>query len=177
MSTARKLISPGKIKALHTVFPKAGLSREDYDACLAAYGVEHTNELYDYQAAELLMDLSKRLPQEQKYTRTPHKTHKSPALPPAGHPSGHGKKGWQLHLTQPQAERIAILGELLGWNSVSLHKFINRQLKKNAGVEMLMNYEARKIIIGMQRILAGNNKAIYKKLNSMNNEKLREWNE
>ncbi len=92
---------------------------------------------------------------------------------------GKGKKGEQKRITEPQAERIGLLAEILGWNMDSIHKFIYRQLCMNKGfvvfktVEMLMNYEAVKVIIGMERIAAGNLKLEYGQVNEMENGRLR----
>jgi len=92
---------------------------------------------------------------------------------------GKGRAGFQHHITPGQAERIAILEGLLGWNSVRTTGFIKRMTRENKAVQMLMNYQASKIIVGMQRILSeliatsiGDKKEAYKMLNEMTNNQL-----
>ena len=61
------------------------------------------------------------------------------------------------HLTQAQADEIARLEDALGWteNPKRLRGFIVRQIGKHCTVEMLMNYEARKVISGMKKMKGG----------------------
>jgi hypothetical protein len=82
---------------------------------------------------------------------------------------GTGKPGLQQHLTQRQATKIGFLEKILGWENEPgrMTGFIQRQTGRLKAVEMLMNWEATKVIIGLQRIIAGKNKRLYDYLNTL----------
>ena len=67
-----------------------------------------------------------------------------------------------------QITKIKALEILLDWkeNPARLDGCINRQTGKTAALEMLNKSEAKKIIIGMQRIASGKSKEVYKALNT-----------
>ena len=69
---------------------------------------------------------------------------------------GTGERGRQHNLTQLQAERIVLMERLLSWQRSTTVAFVIRQLGAIKGISMLMNYEAVKVITGMQKIFAGN---------------------
>ena len=130
---------------------------------LAGYGKEHTNDLTKQEAAELITKLSAMTGFKQQKKQT-------------SKYQGHGRRGSQIHLSDIQAERIAILEDKLGWNEARTAGFITRQTGKAAAVRMLMNYEAVKVIVGMTRILAGGNRALFLGLNKSGNNELRVFN-
>lgn len=75
-------------------------------------------------------------------------------------------------ISRAQMERIAILEKLLGWNDDRLFGFIKKQVKKG-NISDLTIGEGRKVIIGMQKILAGN-KTAYKYINSLKNHEMKQ---
>jgi len=89
--------------------------------------------------------------------------------------TGRGVKGRQKHLTAYQAERIELLEKLLGWKSENTTVFVSRQVKLLKGVEMLMNWEAVKVIVGMQKILSSNLKTEYAVINAARNSELKNY--
>ncbi len=151
------MLSKNKIKAIgilrNSVF--AG-NNENYYAMLSGYNVKSCKDLTERQASSLIAKLH-------ELEGTSRKTKYS----------GKGKRGSQTRITKLQAERIELLMSLLGWNDKSIYKFINKQLKKNSGVEMLRNYEARKVIIGITKVLADKHNYSYSFFNDMSNRELR----
>lgn len=183
MNAARKNIerkvTAGQIKKIHTVksilMKKGIMSEDDHRSALAGYGVESSKDLSYFQAHNYMESLEKLIPETERLT------HKNGTAGTQSRPTrrkryeGKGERGRQRHLTPLQAERIRILEDLLGWNSVSVQRFIYKQIGKLKGVEMLMNYEAGKVIVGMQRVLAFNTKVEYGKLNNCINGRLKEF--
>lgn len=142
------------IKPLRTAASKAFGDDDKYHDWLSDnYGVRSTLDLHNGQAIEALKLLSKitGFKGGQRYY------------------TGQGKSGKQQHLTQGQASKIAVLEKILNWQSQNhrLRGFIKRQTGKLTTVEMLMNWEASKVIVGMQRIIAGKNKRLYDYLNTL----------
>ena len=70
--------------------------------------------------------------------------------------------------------RIALLEKFLGWdnNPQRLFEFIKRQISQDKKVSQLSKFEAGKIIIGMQKILACGSKDIYDWINDLRNNEL-----
>jgi hypothetical protein len=140
-----------QIKALKTLFRKNDLNAEDEDRILAGYGVKSCTKLTIKSASSLITKLSEGLKKpDKKYT-------------------GKGTRGQQMHVTQLQAERIDLLQQLNGWGNQGLYKFIARQTGKNKPVQMLMNFEAVKVIVGMERVYAGKNRRLFLLVNKMTN--------
>lgn len=84
--------------------------------------------------------------------------------------TGQGKKGSAASMLTPdQAAKIGALCGLLGWheNRGRLFGFIERQTGKKCDVQMLLNYEAQKLIIGMQKLIAGSDSELYRFLNTL----------
>src|ERR1035437_8076532 len=133
-------ISKGQIKAIQTLKHKLGLADDTYKSMLGGYGHESCTEFSNGEAGDLIRKLSSLLPMDNWRE--------------SGKSYGTGERGGQRHLTQLQAERIDMLEKLLGWQRSSTVAFVIRQLGAIKGVAMLMNYEAVKVIIGMQRVLA-----------------------
>jgi len=145
-----------QISALRTAASKAFKgNNDDYYAWLSdTYRVNSTKSLNFVQASEAITLLRKLCDYKDELRRY----------------SGSGKKGRAgSHLTQAQANKIDTLEILLGWHDdrARLLAFIKRQTGQNSAVQMLLNYQASKVIIGMQRILADGNKDVYKFLNTM----------
>lgn len=85
-----------------------------------------------------------------------------------------------FRISRPQAIRISILEKLLGWEAdpARLIKFVDRQVKEpGRNIEDLTKSEARKVIIGLQRILSRNSRDVYDWLNGMRNEDLQAHSE
>lgn len=169
-------ITKRQIKALQTASRKIFSSVEERRDWLENnYGVRSFTNLSIDKADELI----------KKLTRIQTHTSKNgggspPPAPSLNRPIGKGKPGSQRHLTLGQAERIRLLGELLRWDFNGLISFIKRQINKNKetvilkSVEMLMNYEAVKVIIGMEKIACVKYGFEYEVLNKMQNSELRD---
>ncbi len=165
--------SSAQIKAIHTLKSKLHLDEETYKTNLSRYGVKSSTD--DNFSRDMATDLIKSM---SKIINTNSKTSPDSST---GLPSyGTGRRGYQKHLTQLQAARIEILEELLGWkgdsgeeNHKRLLGFIFKQTGKQTAIQMLMNYEAGKVIVGMQRILAGSDKDLYSAINKMSNTELK----
>ncbi len=72
---------------------------------------------------------------------------------------GAGKRGHVGGpLTQQQAQKIGALERELGWQNhpARLRGFIERQIGTRKAVEWLRNYEAQKVILGLERVLEFN---------------------
>lgn len=172
MATAREhsyFASKGQVKAIRTLASKIFRDDDEYhDALMSNYGVKSSKDLRYYEASEFINKLSRLAGS----TPTSAGGNTSPS---AGAPSyyGKGKKGRQRNLTPAQAERIEILKNILGWNEQSVLNFIHRQTRRLKGVQMLMNWEAVKVIVGMQRILSKNAGIEYSEINSASNKELK----
>jgi hypothetical protein len=156
------------------------LSDDNYKSILAGFGVESCTALGSFQATGLISKLSKLVPAVKK---SPKKYY------------GTGERGEQHHLTQLQAERIEVLEKMLNWERSSTVTFIIKQVGAVKCVSMLMNYEAVKVITGMQRVLAFdmaksakgntgsywnervNQKEFFETINNSTNNELKEANE
>ena len=153
-----EIITKKQIIAIKTLSDKLGLTDAEEDEML--YGNSSVSNLSKRQASALIGELSKRC------ENNPPK-HK----PRTGY-TGKGSKGQQMHLTQPQAERIGLMKTLLGWSDAGIQSFIHRQIKKLKGVDMLMSFEASKVIVGMGRVYADKNKDLFLTINKMTNTEL-----
>lgn len=83
---------------------------------------------------------------------------------------GIGKKGRAAgRITQAQAEKINGLCELLGWeiDGKEILRFVERQTGSMKSVSWLLNYQASKVIVGMQKVIAAGDKALYDFLNNL----------
>jgi hypothetical protein len=161
-----------QIKKIHTLKSKLSLSDEDYRQNLSVFSAETSKELSTDQASLFISNLEKTL---NKINPLP-KTTAEPGLQRPGSANkyyGKGRRGMQIHLTELQAQRINILQDLLGWNETRTTGFIKHQLNLNKAVQMLTNFEASKIIVGMQRILSNGDKNLYKRINCMKNSELK----
>jgi hypothetical protein len=127
--------------AIKTLVSKLNLTEPEEKALYAHYDKAGASELNILEAKEIITALSGEAKKRQ-IIFTPKKYY------------GKGERGSQQHITQPQAERIGILKELLGWGDAGLSNFISKQTGKLAAVQMLMNYEAVKVNTGMERVLA-----------------------
>lgn len=139
---------------------------KDYRFALSGYGVDSCKKLSITQASDFISKLS---------LHNSSKTQQPAVLTPTAGTAvykGTGKRGRQRHLTAAQAERISILEKLLGWDKNRTIGFIKKQTNKNKSVEMLMNYEAGKVIVGMQMILVNSDKEKYKTINAVSNKVL-----
>lgn len=86
-----------------------------------------------------------------------------------------GKRGSQRFLTPGQEERIDILKGLLGWTGAGVLGFVSKQTKQNKAVRWLMNYEASKVVLGMQKVLANGDTDEFKYINKLTNKQLRKY--
>lgn len=72
-----------------------------------------------------------------------------------------------LWASQEQINKVNALEGAAGWdNPKRMTGFIKRQTKKNKSRHMLTGKEASKVIIGLQRIIAGGNNDLYTWLNT-----------
>ena len=168
-------VTKRQIKALQTASGKIFSSdTERRDWLEENYGVRSFKDLDAVKAGELIKKLDKRKP------GTHTNTSKGGGCPSSA-PSyaGKGKRGQQKHLTEAQAERIRLMEYLLGWDKNRTCGFIYKQINRNKvvnvfkSVEMLMNYEAVKVIVGMEKIGCGKLGLDYETLNKMTNADLR----
>jgi hypothetical protein len=139
---ARNLFcTPAQVKTIHTIVSRLSVDDDTYRGMLSGYGVESCKDLMKWQAGELITALSN--------------LGKSQGIKPAPVKKvyGTGQRGQNRHLTAEQADRIEVLKQLLKWDDARLFVFIGRQTGAMRGVQMLTNYQATKVIVGMQRVL------------------------
>lgn len=143
---------------------------DEYRFALKSYGVDSSKKLTIEQASSFITKLSL----HKKSSKTQQNPAAGGTAPAAGSAiyTGTGKRGMQRHLTAAQGVRISILEKILGWNKNSTYDFIKKQTGKNKSVEMLMNYEAGKVIVGMQMIIVNSDKEKYKSINAVSNKVL-----
>jgi len=75
-------------------------------------------------------------------------------------------------LSKAQGERIALLQDMMDWDSEHLVGFVDRQVKGGKKISQLYKHEARKVIIGLQRVISKGSKDVYDWINRMNNKQL-----
>lgn len=150
------MLELNKIKAIGILRRKVFRNDDDYYSALSSYGVGSCKDLTERDAKRFIAQLHELNGDSKNNVRY----------------SGKGKRGTQKRLTKEQAERIGILQDLLGWSGKALFGFIYKQTGKNIGPEMLMNYQAVKVIIGMGKVYCGNCNLNYKKFNAKNNTEL-----
>jgi len=145
-------ITKSQVRALRTAASKVFPNDELYhDWLMNNFKVESTLELSNTQARRAIDLLAKETGFKSKRNYY-----------------GSGIKGQKAGpLTENQAKKIGALERLLGWERKQTLGFIRRQTGKLCDVQMLRNYEAQKVIVGMQRIAAGGDQKIYKQLNTM----------
>lgn len=146
-----KYINNRQIKALRTAASKVFASDDDYRDFLASNfdGITSTKDLSQDEASKAIDILC-------KMTGFRHPVKSSGEK---GRPAG--------HLTEKQLRKIYALQEFGGWSRHSLTGFIKRQTGKFCPVEMLLNHEAQKVIIGMQRVISKGDSDEFKRLNKM----------
>jgi hypothetical protein len=159
-------ITKNQIKAVRTLASRIFPSDDDYRSMLATMNVTSTKDLSFAQAKILIGKLAEIAKKKNCHSRMPLSGIQKKYY-------GTGKCGQQRHLTAAQAERIEILVEALSWNDARLRGFLKRQLNKNTAIQMLMNYEAVKVIVGLEKILSDGNREYYLKINKLNNEQLK----
>lgn len=140
----QKLLTTKQLIAIQTLRSKLRLDPNTYQQMLSGYAVSSSKELSTGQAGHLITALSASLGGYRVRQNAPFKKY-----------YGTGKRGVVRHITQLQADRIDLLSEFLEWSKVSVLTFILRQTKKVKAVQMLTNTEASKVIVGMQRVFAG----------------------
>lgn len=110
------------------------------------FGVESSLFLDEDSAGAFIEMLKKMVPQQEQAkpepARAPEKYH------------GAGVPGSQQRLSQAQANRIAALEGLLGWDTNRTRGMIKRTVGQEKAVEWLMKYEASKLIMALQAIAA-----------------------
>mgnify|MGYP001155424868 CR=1 FL=1 len=149
-------ITKDQIKAYKTLINKLKIDKETELSMLERYKVNSCKFLSRSDAIWLIKELSKRVNEPKKNI-------------------GKGQRGSQMHLTDLQAERIILLQQLLGYHDAGLQSFIHRQVGKLKSVSMLMNYEASKVIVGMEKVFAGKNRELFLRLNKMSNAELKSF--
>lgn len=160
------LATPNQIKAIKTISKMIFKTDADYREMLSGYGVQSCTKLDTNQATEVIKKLSSGLKQPKAKPGKPYGS---------GTARGEKRKGKSsIHLTGAQAERIGMLADALGWNNTSITQFIQRQTGALKAVQMLMKYEAMKVIVGMTRVLSANLKIDYENLNGASNNQLTE---
>lgn len=138
-------ITKAQIKAIHTAKAQIFQTEEDYrDWLFKNFGVVSSRDLSYSQAREavgLLMRFT-------GYDKT--------------------NKRASYRITKAQLNRIKSLEIIAGWNDnpQRLLGFIEKQTGKQTTPEMLTKAEAKKIIIGLLRILSNGNKDLFKMLNT-----------
>lgn len=84
------------------------------------------------------------------------------------------RRGRGIWISDDQRDKIMALFDLCGYTSApGIYKFLNRQTGKNKGIHMLTRYEATKVILGLQRIYAGKDKALFDQVNRSSANDLR----
>lgn len=69
------------------------------------------------------------------------------------------------HVSYGQKQKMKALAALLGWNRKRLWGFIRKQTGQSKSEDMLLKKEATKVIIGLQRIIAGGDGELFNLLN------------
>jgi len=127
--------------AIHCIKAAQGWDDAAYRAVLSSYHVDSSSDLTVKQASHFISHFSARHapPKKSRYRGT-----------------GDGVRNG--HLTQAQADEIARLEDALGWteNPKRLRGFIFRTIGKRCSVEMLMAYEASRVLTGLGKMAAGN---------------------
>lgn len=155
-----KGISKDQIKALRTAASKLWGQCDCSEAWTCQYhnwlaenfdGIASTKDLTQTQATLGISFLRKQInyqPKRSTYT-------------------GQGKRGRAAgRITPEQAQKIGALAQQLDWDDSAVRNFINRQTGQTMAVEWLREYQATKVIIGMQKILAHGDKQTYQELNT-----------
>jgi len=151
--------SPKQIKIIHALANKVFPDRDEYRSALSSFNATSSKDLSTEQATKLIKSMMQMVNPD---TVKVNKVYKA-----------RGKRGVQAHLTQLQADRIAILIKLLKWNEPKrLTGFIERQTSKLKAVDMLANYEATRVIVGLEKILSSGNQETFLSINKMSNEEL-----
>jgi hypothetical protein len=151
------MATKGQLKVIHIYRRKVFGDDSEYRYWLNEnFGVNSTKDLNKRDASECIQLLSG----SGTHSRRKSKYH------------GSGIVGYQRNLTQPQADRIEALEIMLGWTGMNTTQFIKKQIGALKDVSWLMNHEAVKVIVGMQRILSGGDEGEYKRINSMTNHQL-----
>ena len=70
-----------------------------------------------------------------------------------------------IWLSQQQLQKILALQQILNWSDDDLTEFVKRQTKCLRLLRMLTRHHATKVIVGLQRVAAKGDKAIYTALN------------
>lgn len=137
-----KMATKNQLAAIHSIRRARGWTDNTYLVVLENWSVQSSRDLTSKQASEFISTFGTRTPQ-------------APQPAPKGHRYGgfgqHGEPN--SNLTQDQADAIAKYERLLGWNKNRTMFAIQKYLHKSCGVEMLMQFEARKLIHIMSRLL------------------------
>jgi len=144
-------ITKKQIRALRAAAGKVFDDDEDYHDWLANcfLGIVSTKDLSAREASQAIGLLRKSIGYE-------------------GNVYGSGRRGDATgFITHMQALKIRHLIAELGWGNAGKLKFIKRQTGRTCDIRMLRNYEATKVIVGLQRVLAGGDNDVYKRLNEM----------
>jgi len=147
-----------KLRSLHAAGKAAGMDHEMLsDSICSHYGLASLKDLSEDQIDEAVLRLRSA-------------TAAASGKPKRGYyGSGTANGLGYSRITAAQAKKISALEYLLGWetNPARLAGFIKRQTGKDKAVEWLTVAHAQKVIIGLQRILAGKDKALYHFLNTL----------
>ena len=154
-------LTSAQVKTIRTLISSLNLSDDIYRDMLAQYQVKSCKELFKNEATDLISALSK-LARRQGIKNKKRK------------PYGTGERGAERHLTDEQAERIEILRLLNGWDNMRLNGFLYRQTGELRAVQMLMNYQATKVITGMTKVFAGTSRRNFLELNNHTNRQLKD---
>lgn len=174
-----KKISKGQISALQIMAAKIFADKAERVEWLKRnYSQESFTGLNMFEAHKIITDWSKGL----NISIGSPKSGGRPSAAPSSKVKfvGKGVRGEQKRLTEPQAERIGLLAGLLKWTPATIGKFIYNQINRNSGykiyktAEMLMNYEAVKVIVGMEKVASSNLGVEFLELNRMGNSELKE---
>jgi len=173
-------ITPGKIKAVHTVGTGIYGDKETFveDYLKPKFNKEHVSDLTDNEAILIINMLGKKLDQMK---RDPDAGSEKPKVVKT---SGSGlkltkKKKGAEHISPAQEQRIEILRDILHWEPHRVTGFIVRQIPRMQSpnviphLTMLSMDEAKTVIIGMTKVASGITHIPYNDLNSMDNKKLR----
>jgi hypothetical protein len=184
-----KLANGNQVKAIHTLVTTLGIDDKEYREMLDGYGVVTSKKLSFGQAGDFITKLSTLVRVDaarKQYTPRPAGT---PLKGETVKVYGTGERNdiTKKNLTDEQADRIEILRLLLNWDTMRLSGFLYRQTGELRAIQMLMNYQATKVITGMTKVLACSLKSpvpsgtpplekgdIYRELNNMTNRQLKD---
>ncbi|MBN2200469.1 hypothetical protein JW777_00775 [bacterium] len=142
------MATKNQISAIHAIKRARGWGEEEYRTALTYYGVGSASDMTFAQARDFIS----------AFGTIGNTARNSPPVPENQVEKSKGYRGLGTagspndHLTQGQADEISAMEKKLKWNQGTTLFWIQKVLNKSCSVEMLMQFEARKLIHVMHRL-------------------------